>query len=204
MSQAGRFTFLSLHGSDRLDQRTKLSERDIMEILDSGAYVDIGHEPGFDRRRLLFWSPPDQKPFVAIRDGAVGNVVTILPIEYNESRHRTVTQAEIEVARVKCIQRTTGPAKLELKVHFISPDGRQKTKSVWKATRSEEPEDAERLVAHAVVRREWVNAIAAAGIPSEQILSLSLGKGALKPRVDVPESIAQKLLKKSTPIENPQ
>jgi len=197
MPKPQRFTFLSSHGRERLDQRTKLTEHEVTELLDLGAFVDIGHEPGFERRRLLFWSSQDQKAFVAIRDGVVGTIVTILPVEYNDARHRKVTEVEIEAARLKYAQRHSDTAKLQLRIHFFSAEGEIKTKDAWKGSRVESLEDLELLLADTAIRRKWVVAIAETGIPIEKIASLSLRKGATKPRVDIPEAAAKTILEKA-------
>ena len=94
-----KFTVFSRHALSRIQERTRLNETRIAEILDAGQAVFVGRKPGFDREHWLFYSPDDDDCFVAIRDRLVGKVVTVLPLDYHENLAWRITEAQCADAR---------------------------------------------------------------------------------------------------------
>ena len=79
-----KFTHFSEHALQRIKERTRMSESKIARKIDTAKAVDIGDEPGLNRKHWLFYSLYDDSCFVAIQDSITGLVITVLTIEYHE------------------------------------------------------------------------------------------------------------------------
>lgn len=190
------FSNTSRHARQRLHQRCKVDERNVLQLLDAGAYVDLGRKPGCDRHHLLFWSNNDNAARVAIRDRHTGTLVTVLPPDYNAW---SVSDADVALAKRRAAQRNSGEGRLRLKAHFIDADGGLKTSSVWHSDLTETPADSAVIAAFVAKHRwlqGWRKALVDAGIGPEHLMGLSLRRGRAGDRLDVPEAIVATLRRK--------
>ena len=71
----------SAHCTQRIAERTSMSQRDIAILLDGNKTVDVGFERGSQRLQRVFFSPLDQKCFMAVQDMKHGTVVTVIPVD---------------------------------------------------------------------------------------------------------------------------
>ena len=69
-----KFTYLPRHALKRVCQQTKMSRKEVADLLNCKICVDTGHKSGFFRNHLVFNSPNDQTCFVAIQDSRSGTV----------------------------------------------------------------------------------------------------------------------------------
>ena len=77
-------TVITQHALERVYERLHLPVDEIIEILDNGVTTSIGYEHGSTRRlHRLFYSPVDEQCFVAVQDQKNGEVVTILPPDFD-------------------------------------------------------------------------------------------------------------------------
>lgn len=74
---------LSAHAAVRTSQRSLLAPATILEFLKHGAALDIGNEPGFNRKHWLLYSTIDKAYFVAVTDYLHDLLITLLPLEYH-------------------------------------------------------------------------------------------------------------------------
>ena len=93
-------TTFTAHAFFRVRQRLNLSHAEIAGLFDAGAMVPLGKEERSNRMRLLFYSPRDDACFVAVRDAANGEVVTIMPAEY---LRRSVTEEMLHLAKQRAL-----------------------------------------------------------------------------------------------------
>lgn len=75
----------STHAFNRVSGRISLKHNEILRLLDSKTYINIGNESGNNKVHKLFFSIIDDLCFVAIQDDKTGTVVTILPIDYHNN-----------------------------------------------------------------------------------------------------------------------
>ena len=94
-----RFSYLSAHADLRLQQRTRMTRAEIAHLLDQGICVKLGHQAGFYRQHLLFYSPKDAGCFVAIQDTRMGKIITILPLEYHKNLAWQVSELDCQQAK---------------------------------------------------------------------------------------------------------
>ena len=77
-------TVITLHALERVHERLHLTAEEIIGILDNGITTSIGYEHGSTRvLHRLFYSPVDEQCFVAVQDQKNGEVVTILPPDFD-------------------------------------------------------------------------------------------------------------------------
>ena len=136
-----KFTHLSCHGRKRLSERTQLTEDEMEWMLDRKCYINSGSTPGFNKEHLIFYSLPDDKAFVAIRDRLTGLVITVLPENYHANLAWEILEGEVEKAKglAKNMQPYKTTQQVEIKdkkffvsVHFIDENGFQKAKLILK------------------------------------------------------------------------
>lgn len=101
IAQTGRFSYLSSHAIERLEERTQMAPDEMNHLLDNDGYFKLGSHAGFHRIHLLFYSPKDDNFFVAIQDERMGKVVTILPINYHNKLAWRISPEECEQAKQK-------------------------------------------------------------------------------------------------------
>lgn len=89
----------SYHAALRTAQRVSVPEAELARMINDGHMLDIGREPGFNRRHLLFYSQPDQNHFVVVQDYLRGKVVTVLPLDYHKNLAWDVSDAQREQAQ---------------------------------------------------------------------------------------------------------
>lgn len=75
-------SFLSIHATERLRERTKLQDEEFLSLMDSSIPIPLGEEEG--KTHYLFFSPPDDLCFVAVKDPKNGEIITILPLDYHK------------------------------------------------------------------------------------------------------------------------
>lgn len=117
LAQIGRFSYLSSHAIERLEERTQMTPDEMNHLLDHNGYFKLGSHAGFHRVHLLFYSPKDENFFVAIQDERMGKVVTILPVNYHNKLAWRISQDDCDQAKQKfdiyyqASQNTPPPAK---------------------------------------------------------------------------------------------
>jgi hypothetical protein len=79
------FTSLTRHAICRLEERTNIAGDRLRELLDKGAYINLGLESIFDRQHCLFYSSPNDQCFVAVQDRISGEVITVLTLDYHKT-----------------------------------------------------------------------------------------------------------------------
>ncbi len=97
--QPAMASFSTNHGVDRIEQRTKLAPEQVIEVIRRFAAIDIGDEPGTARKHWLFYSPADNKCFVAIRDEITREIITVLPLNYHDKLAWPIKAGEQKKAR---------------------------------------------------------------------------------------------------------
>ena len=75
----------TVHSFFRVKQRLNLDHDGVAAILNNRLAVPLGREAKTNRLHLLFYSPDDDDYFVAVKDEATGEIVTILPHNYHNS-----------------------------------------------------------------------------------------------------------------------
>lgn len=75
---------LTTHASQRLNERTRISEEEFHSILYDKIVV-CGVEARENKRHLLFFSPIDNTHFVAVEDYKYAVIITVLPLDYHEN-----------------------------------------------------------------------------------------------------------------------
>lgn len=96
---AGHFSYLSKHAVKRLRQRTQMTAVELTHLLDNGGVLDIGKSPGLNRQSLLFYSPKDERCFVALRNDNIGKIITVWLLEYHKQLAWAVTEEQCEQAK---------------------------------------------------------------------------------------------------------
>ena len=71
---------LTVHGSQRIFDRTKMMVKDVLSVISSDAVVKLGSANG--REFLLFYSPPDRKVKIAVIDAKHAKLVSIWEADY--------------------------------------------------------------------------------------------------------------------------
>ncbi len=141
-----RFTYFSEHAIKRINERTRLTNNNIADIIDLGLAVDVGTERIFNRKHWLIYSVIDEGFFVAIQDSYTGLVVTVLPVEYHENLawkidecSLTEAKSNIEVNDIPSLlqeftkQLNYEPSKnIHVKVRYLDNNNTVKTKSLFK------------------------------------------------------------------------
>ena len=76
-------TSFTRHAWMRVRNRLSLNPIEVAAILDYDLSIPLGERSG--RTHKLFFSPPDDRCFVAVQDELVGAVVTVLPLDYHSA-----------------------------------------------------------------------------------------------------------------------
>jgi predicted RNA-binding protein with RPS1 domain len=76
---------LTIHGQERLRERTRLTESEFLQILNEYQTISAGLQPKETKWHRLFYSPKDDTCFVAIQDVKSRSVITILTLEYHKT-----------------------------------------------------------------------------------------------------------------------
>ena len=71
---------LTIHGSERIFDRTKMVVRDVLSIISSNAVVELGSHGGC--KYLLFYSPPDNRTKIAVVTDGRTHLVSIWESDY--------------------------------------------------------------------------------------------------------------------------
>lgn len=145
-----RFAYFSKHALKRVNQRTKLNQFTIADILDFGLAIDIGSEPVFDRKHWLFYSTLDDCCYVAIQDPLTGLIVTVLPMDYHENLAWKVPTAQLQQAKklasqnishlINPVEKSTSSV-LILKAHYLCEQDYLKTCTLAKINASDHAGD---------------------------------------------------------------
>ena len=136
---------LTIHGKERLYERTKLLKEELFEMLKKERCVILKLEEYTNKLHKLFFSMVDREHFVAIQDIADGCVVTVLTLEYyanlcgqvknsklNEATKKAIankyTIDTLEWSREGCCDLT---AKKRFRIHMVAEvDDMEKCKTV--------------------------------------------------------------------------
>ncbi len=95
------FTNLSRRARLRVEQRTSLSDSQVLRLIEQGLCVRTGIAPASNREHLAFYSEPDNTVFVAIHDYLYGRLITVLPLDYH--RNLAWEVSEEDRARAKAL-----------------------------------------------------------------------------------------------------
>jgi hypothetical protein len=102
------FTRLSRHARVRVRQRARLSDAQVLRLIERGLCVRTGIAPASNREHPAFDSQPDDAVFVAIHDDLRGRLVTVLPLAYHRQLAWEVSMAD--QARAKALVPGAEPA----------------------------------------------------------------------------------------------
>jgi hypothetical protein len=189
-----RFSHASRHARQRLGQRCRIAEHDMLSLLDAGACIDLGRKPGCDRRHLLFWSPIDQQAFVAIRDANTGTLITVLPLNFHDRLAWSVTDSQVAEARLRAARRNNDPVRTRLSIHYLDASGRPKTRCLWKSLPGE---GVQASVASAQRNLDALrSAMGELQLGEASEIRFSLREGNAGARHDLPRAVALALLRK--------
>ena len=98
-------TQLSIHASERLNERTQVDEKTLCKILDDEETIPLGFErTETNRQSLLIFSPKDEKFFVVVQDQSDGTVVTILTIEYWHNLSEKFFKEKLSISKDQLIK----------------------------------------------------------------------------------------------------
>jgi hypothetical protein len=127
---------LTEHAQLRLAQRLTISENKVRKIIDKGFAVDVGSEPGFNRRHMLFYCKPDAAFFVAVQDSQTGDVITILPLDYHRNLAWEIDDKQLakatELSAAIFQDNVFIPKTFYVSASFIDALGAQKTRQIMK------------------------------------------------------------------------
>lgn len=126
------FTKLTEHALQRLTERCSLQPDVMCEILDKKLAVHMGYDPYKTEVGIeLFYSRPDDSPYIALQNLRNGLVVTIVPLSFHRNKLH-VTPAELAQARWLAQKVTPRPNEIWLKVRarYIDDQGQFAAKTV--------------------------------------------------------------------------
>lgn len=87
------------HASRRVDERLRLSNEEVKQLLDQDKCVPLGGDGASNRViHKLFYSEADSYWFVALQDERTGSVVTVLPIDFHRWR---ISGDALSIARAR-------------------------------------------------------------------------------------------------------
>ena len=98
-----RFTHFTRHARLRIRQRTALGDRFISEVLDYDLGVQVGEVSITDKVHKLFYSPQENRYFVAIQNVLTGAVITLLPQAYYERLCWKIGAEQLQLATRKMV-----------------------------------------------------------------------------------------------------
>lgn len=99
-------TSLTIHGWQRLRERTQFEDIDVQGLITDGLSVNVGTENGTKRIHWLLWSEGDKEWFVVVRDENTGEVVTVLTLQFHANLAWPVTDLHMGLARKLAHSRT--------------------------------------------------------------------------------------------------
>lgn len=177
------FCHLSIHAFMRVSQRIRLTPETVMQLLDSGAVVNVGRETATNRDHLLFYSDADHACFVAIQDHLTGQVVTVLPLDYHDNLAWPVTAAQQEQARHRAMTMprvcfSAGFANFEIRAHYLCPaEQRMKTANLGRIPRTDSLPCTQKLMLSDVLQQHIVDKMADKPIAWADLLNFSVRAG---------------------------
>lgn len=89
---------LTYHAKERVAERTKMDEDEVLAILGSHQHIVVGIEPFTDKVHKLYYSIVDESHFVAVQNNSTGEVVTVLPIEFRSYLDQSIPDKKIREA----------------------------------------------------------------------------------------------------------
>ncbi len=180
------FTHFSYHAFKRINQRTKLSCREIKIILDNGLAINTGSKPGSNQAHLLFYSRNDDNFFIAIQDLLTGTVVTVLPLEYQEnlawkiSKDDCLKSKKIIDEKLSLIINPYNkfpPKIIMIKCHYLDGDGNRKTKTLIKAPSNKYDNDLDLFLSNDEIISKIDDIVNSNKINPVKIISFSVSLG---------------------------
>lgn len=172
------------HASKRICQRLSLTEKKVRKLVDNGYAVNIGTEPGFNRRHMLFFCKPDMAHFVAVQDSMNGAIVTVLPLDYHRNLAWSADEADLKKAEELASYFFPAPfVPLNFRISFCYVDqiNRQLVKSAFKWPARPYDGIPNRLFADQAFLRELVIQIDKFEAPSTVYgIIVTLGKSSLR------------------------
>jgi hypothetical protein len=96
---------LTIHGTERIQDRTKMQVRDVIALISKGAFVKLGSEG--ERDYVLFYSSPDKDVKIAILDRDRKNLVSVWEKDFRlPSGVSKVTRERAHRARTAALFKT--------------------------------------------------------------------------------------------------
>lgn len=123
------------HARLRVKQRTALSTDEVMSLLYSSSYVNLGSKPGIQKAHLLIYSNNENAWYVVVRDIVNGDVITFLTEDYHVNLFGKITDNDKKIAYEKAIKNNThsnrrNSKNINISLGFIDCDGAVKTKKI--------------------------------------------------------------------------
>ena len=118
-----KFAVTSHHAKYKIVQRTTLPDHVVKNLLDVNACVNLGEDPVFNKKYLLFYSKYDDDFFVAVQDSFIGTVITILPTNHNKTLPRAITENDRITAKSLWVYHKNNAGStlplIHVKYHYI-------------------------------------------------------------------------------------
>lgn len=104
---------LSLHATQRVAERFRISAEELLEVLNIGQGKRIGSTHGSHLVHRLLWSHVDKDLLVAIQDIRDGTVLTLLPLEmYRRDYEQNLTERRMQKVLNMMVHAGLAPASL--------------------------------------------------------------------------------------------
>ena len=136
------FTCLSKHARLRLNERSNLLESQLINMLNTDSFINLGCEIGFYRQHCLLFSIIDGQYYVAVQDENSGKVITFLLLEYHlqlswklDKAYSTIDEEVLRRAQVLAKYSLTQadlPCKISLKIRYVDSEDILKIKVIKK------------------------------------------------------------------------
>lgn len=136
------FSYLSKHAQLRLNERSNLVESQLINMLNTYSYINLGREIGFYRQHCLLFSAIDDRYYVAVQDHNSGKVITFLPLKYHlqlswklDKAYLTIDEEILRRAQVVAKYSLTQadlPSTISLKIRYIDSQDNLKIKVIKK------------------------------------------------------------------------
>ena len=123
------------HARLRVKQRTVLSTDDVMSLLYSSSYVNLGSKPGIQKAHLWICINIENSWFVVVRDVLNGDVITFLTEDYHVNLFGKISDVDKKEAYEKATRHSSqsngGESKnINISLSFVDCYGAVKTKKI--------------------------------------------------------------------------
>jgi len=123
------FSYLSHHAKLRLNERSNLQENELLKMLNTDSFINLGYEVGFFRQHCLLFSVIDNQYYVAVQDNKSGKVITFLTVQYHlqlswklSKTYGSIDEELLRRARLvakKSLTQADLPVRISLKVRYV-------------------------------------------------------------------------------------